>query len=66
VECLTEKNKARFTCTYEPCPGKHTCCECLRDHRKNDELPACFFTREFERTYDRSIANFLRMKSGKL
>jgi hypothetical protein len=65
MECITEKNKTRCTCTYEPCPRKYTCCECLHYHRKNDELPACFFTRESERTYDRSVAHFLKMKSGK-
>jgi hypothetical protein len=26
------------------------------------ELPACYFTPEVERTYDRSIARFLRSK----
>jgi hypothetical protein len=30
-------------------------------HRRNEELPACFFNKEYEKTYDRSIANFIRM-----
>ncbi|MCG2814014.1 MAG: hypothetical protein L6245_04965 [Thermodesulfovibrionales bacterium] len=33
-------------------------------HRKNGELPACFFSKEDERTYDRSIANFIKMHKG--
>lgn len=62
MECLIENNKKRCNCTYEPCPRKHKCCECLSYHRKSDELPACYFSREYESTYDRSIENFLRMR----
>jgi len=66
MQCIMEQNKASCTCTYEPCPRKHKCCECLHYHRKNDELPACFFTTEAERTYDRSVAHFIRMKTRKV
>jgi len=62
MECISEKNKARCNCTYEPCPRKYKCCECLHYHRKSNELPACYFSREIEKTYDRSIDNFLRMR----
>ena len=62
MKCIQEVNKARCTCTYEPCSRKHHCCECLHYHRKQDELPACFFTAEYEKTYDRSVTNFLRMR----
>jgi len=62
MECISEKNKAHCNCTYEPCPRKYKCCECLQYHRKSEELPACYFNREFEKTYDRSIGNFLRMR----
>lgn len=62
MECISEKNKAHCSCTYEPCPRKYKCCECLQHHRKSDELPACYFNSEFEKTYDRSIGNFLRMR----
>ena len=64
MECISNMNKSRCTCTYEPCPRKHKCCECLHYHRKNDELPACFFTAEYEATYDRSVRNFIRMRKG--
>ena len=30
-------------CTYEPCPRKGKCCECIRYHQKMNEMPACFF-----------------------
>jgi hypothetical protein len=55
-----EKNLAQCSCTYESCERKGLCCECLHYHRKRGELPACYFTPEVERTYDRSIARFLK------
>ena len=61
MECISEKNKAVCNCTYGSCPRKYKCCECLHYHRKSSELPACFFNKEYEKTYDRSISNFLRM-----
>ena len=59
-ECSVEKNKTKCTCTYEPCRRKGLCCECLTYHREQDELPGCLFPPEVERTYDRSIARFIR------
>ncbi len=61
MECISDKNKGRFNCTYEPCPRKYKCCECVRYHGKNGELPACFFNSDYEKTYDRSIGNFIEM-----
>lgn len=60
-ECIFEENKKFCNCTYEPCPRKFKCCECLHYHRRNRELPACFFDTKTERTYDRSIRNFIRL-----
>ena len=51
-------NKARCNCTYEPCPRKGRCCECLQYHLSMNELPACAFPDDVERTYDRSFARF--------
>lgn len=62
MECTSKENKKYCNCTYEPCSKKLKCCECLHYHRRNGELPACFFTPEYERTYDRSVSAFLRMK----
>ena len=60
-ECPNQqKNLAKCNCTYEPCPRKGICCECVSYHRDMGQLPACYFTPEVERTYDRSIARFLR------
>jgi hypothetical protein len=58
-ECKAEGNKSRCNCTYEPCPRKGICCECVIYHRESGELPACFFSTEAERTYDRSIDRFV-------
>ena len=55
-----EKNLAQCACTYAACDKKGICCECLHYHRKRGELPACYFTPEVERTYDRSIARFIK------
>ena len=51
-------------CTYEPCPRKGDCRCCVAYHRDNGELPGCYFTAEAERSYDRSIANFIRTRKN--
>jgi hypothetical protein len=53
------------TCTYEPCPRKGKCCECIAYHRRNGELPGCLFSRDAERTYDRSVRKFVQSSQGK-
>jgi len=59
MECNLKANRQDCNCTYEPCSRKGKCCECIAYHRASDELPACYFTPEVERTYDRSIARFI-------
>ena len=61
MECQLDVNKSRCNCTYEPCSRKGKCCECLQYHLKDNELPACVFPPEVEKTYDRSMARFARM-----
>ena len=53
-----ERNLKYCNCTYPGCPRKGICCECLHYHRMRGELPACFFTPEQEKTWDRSIEFF--------
>jgi len=65
MECQIELNKAKCNCTYEPCSRKGKCCECLAYHLESDELPACVFPLEVEKTYDRSFARFVQLFSGK-
>jgi hypothetical protein len=64
MECRKQKNSAACACTYEPCPRKGLCCECVAYHRDSGELPGCFFTPSGERTYDRSIPAFIRDRKG--
>jgi hypothetical protein len=60
TECKIEENKTKCNCTYT-CDKKGMCCLCLSYHRNRGELPACFFPDEVERTYDRTIENFIRL-----
>ncbi len=59
--CTVQSNMAACNCTYA-CERKGICCECVAYHRKSGELPACYFSRAAERTYDRSIENYLRTR----
>lgn len=52
-------NRNGCSCTY-PCPRKGKCCECVKYHRSMGEIPGCFFSKQGERTYDRSLENLLR------
>jgi hypothetical protein len=63
VECNIEANKAKCTCTYEPCSRKGKCCECIQYHKRLGELPGCLFPPEVERTYDRSIDRYVKIHS---
>lgn len=65
AECKIEKNKQMCNCTYEPCAKKGMCCECLQYHWKQGELPACLFPDDVEKTYERSIANFIKVYQGR-
>jgi hypothetical protein len=59
-ECSNSKtNLSHCNCTYNGCSRKGYCCECLHYHRLNNELPACFFSNDIEKTYDRSVERFI-------
>ncbi len=59
MECQQEKNLKDCPCTYSDCDKKGICCECIKYHWQRNELPACFFSKEAEKTYDRSIKKFI-------
>ncbi len=59
VECHKEQNLGMCNCTYEPCPRKGICCECIVYHKRSGELPACFFPDDVEKTYDRTIERYI-------
>ncbi|MFH1597971.1 MAG: hypothetical protein ABIB97_02785 [Patescibacteria group bacterium] len=62
MECQLEKNKADCPCTHD-CPRRGKCCECIAHHRVSDELPACYFPADVEKTYDRSVDKFIATRS---
>ena len=53
------ENTGACNCTY-PCERHGKCCECVRYHKSYGELPACYFSKEGERSYDRSVENYLK------
>ncbi len=58
-ECVNrERNLRDCTCTYEACSRQGMCCECIRHHRERGEIPGCLFSKEAEKTYDRSAEKF--------
>lgn len=61
-----EENLNHCNCTYEPCSRKGKCCECIRYHWSMNELPACLFPPEIEKTYDRSLRRFIEIYSKKI
>lgn len=65
AECNIKLNKANCNCSYEPCSKKGMCCDCIRYHLGAGEFPACFFSDDIERTYDRSIENFIKVYQEK-
>ena len=61
MECKKTTNAASCNCSYDPCPRKGTCCECLSYHLRSRQLPGCCFPGDAEATYDRSFAHFARL-----
>jgi len=59
MECQIDENKAKCPCTYEPCPRKGKCCDCISYHLESEELPGCVFPAGVESTFDRSFARFV-------
>ena len=55
------ENLKHCNCSYEPCPRKGWCCECLKYHLAQNELPACAFPDDVEKTYDRSFRRFVEL-----
>ncbi len=60
MECKKESNLKFCNCTYQ-CSKKGVCCDCIAYHRRNGELPACYFPADIEHGYDRSVDNFIRI-----
>ena len=59
MECKKDENKIDCICTATTCSKRGVCCDCVRYHRDRGEIPGCFFTPAAERTWDRTIENFM-------
>lgn len=59
MNCKKYTQKEKNTChyTYPNCPRHWICYEYIAHHRKKNELPACYFSKEKEKTYNRRIEN---------
>lgn len=53
------KNGNSCPCTYMSCERRGNCCACVAYHRDKNQMVACYFTPELERTYDRAMKNFI-------
>ncbi|MBD3176572.1 MAG: cytosolic protein [Armatimonadia bacterium] len=56
-----DANMEKCNCSYSGCPRKGKCCECLHYHLAQNQLPACCFPDDVERTYDRSFSRFCQV-----
>lgn len=61
MECKKEVNRERCNCSYDACPRKGICCECVQHHMALRQLPACCFPADVEKTYDRSFERFAEL-----
>ena len=57
AKCSVDVN---CTCTNTGCSAWGDCRQCVPKHRDHGEIPGCFFTEAGEKTYDRSLQNFLQ------
>ncbi len=55
MDCKQMDNRSSCACTYG-CERSGKCCACVRYHRGRGEFPACFFSPQTEKTYDRSFS----------
>lgn len=63
MNCPNKKrNDLMCNCSYPECPRHGVCCECLAYHRSKQELPACYFNKDAEKTYDRSFENYMKSR----
>ena len=65
MECKKNENITNCKCTYDGCPRKGFCCECIKYHLSKNQLPGCAFSKEAEKTYDRSFEKFIADRQKK-
>ncbi|MDP2923192.1 MAG: DUF6485 family protein [Candidatus Omnitrophota bacterium] len=66
MDCVNKtKNSKSCACSYPACSRKGICCECLRYHLSQGEVPGCLFPKDAEKTYNRSLGYFLSLHKNK-
>lgn len=60
MDCKKEENITGCICTAATCSKRGVCCDCVRYHRERNEIPGCFFSPVVEKTWDRSVENFIK------
>ena len=65
MECKHPDNLKDCPCSAG-CPNKGYCCECVAHHRSLGQIPGCFFPKDAEKTYDRSIAYFIKVMNKQI
>jgi len=60
MKCASSSSAQHCTCTNTACPSWGDCLDCVTRHRERKEIPGCFFTTEGEKTYNRSVENFIK------
>lgn len=61
TQCIILEGGSATATAKMTCPLKGKCCDCVEYHRERKELPACYFTEEQEKTFDRTIANWWKL-----
>lgn len=58
--CPSKTENLKFcTCTYD-CDKRGNCCACVMYHRGKGQIPGCFFSKEGEATWNRSVQNLCK------
>ena len=57
---MKSSQSGHCACTNNACPSWGDCRPCVARHRDRKEIPGCFFTAAGEKTYDRSVENFIK------
>lgn len=57
-----DKNLDGCNCTY-PRKRHGICCEHIEYHRKQGELPTCYFNKNDEATFNRSVEFYMKSSS---
>ncbi len=65
MECKQNVNIEYCTCTAD-CSNRGLCCQCVAHHRSLGQIPGCFFPKDAEKTYDRSVKYFVKVMSKQI